>query len=72
MTTYNEGDRVSFAYLTEKNEIVDVIGVVSKPTPGRPLIVKLDTPRVRPDSPRPQTHITIKVERIQEKFALVG
>lgn len=72
MTNFNEGDRVSFDYLTEKNEIINVVGVVSKPSTGRPFIVKLDTPRKRADSPKLQEYITIRPERIQEKFALVA
>jgi hypothetical protein len=69
---FKEGDRVSFDYLTSNNEIIEVVGVVDKPSTGRPMIVKLDTPRKRADSPRPQTHITIVASRIQEKFALAS
>jgi hypothetical protein len=73
MTTYKEGDRVSFNYAPEtSNEIILVEGVVSKPSTGRPLIVKLDTPRIRPDSRKPQEYITIRPERIQPKFSLAS
>lgn len=65
MTTFNIGDRVSFEYLTEKNEVINVVGVVSEPSKGRPMIVQLDVPRKRADSPRLQTHITVRTERIR-------